>query len=68
MKQLDPEIIAQIRDHAVHHPESNYIQIAEIFKVSLISVKRYCKVLAARRSGRGVARLAPSTHKGFGPK
>jgi hypothetical protein len=52
VKKLDQELIGQIRDFALAHPEDSYKQIAATFDVSVISVKRYCSGLGRSKKWR----------------
>lgn len=48
MQKLAEETVTTIRAHTASHPEHTYAEIATLFGISEVSVKRYC-----RRTGRG---------------
>ena len=52
MKKINEEIITQILEYAVQHPETPYHQIATTFDLSEITVKRYCAGLKRSKKWR----------------
>lgn len=57
MQKLAEETVTTIRAHAASHPENTYAEIATLFGISEVSVKRYCR--RTGRTGTETSMLAP---------